>query len=136
MEGKNDLIGLKIIYNTNNMRTDNQPLYIRDENGILVAFPNLSYYEGQEARYDAEIKEQNLLAKSILSFLQNTRASQPEAEGKEDALIDLLKDVFPYVPSMHPLSEKVHKFLHDRLGQDFLMSPAPLAKQETQEGKE
>lgn len=48
-----------------------QPEYIRDARGVLVSFPKISKYEGQEERYLQEINESFSLANIIMNALRN-----------------------------------------------------------------
>ena len=55
---------LKIIYK------HNKPYGIRDENGFLLFFPDITKYQGQEERYRSEVEEQYKLADFLLSALK------------------------------------------------------------------
>ena len=55
---------LKIIYK------HNKPHGIRDENGFLLFFPDITKYQGQEERYRSEVEEQFRLADFLLNALK------------------------------------------------------------------
>ena len=55
---------LKIMYRCN------RPYGIRDKGGLLLLFPNITKYDGQEERYREEIEEQFKLADKLLKFLK------------------------------------------------------------------
>ena len=57
--------GLKIIHK------NHKPYGIRDEGGLLLLFPRITKWSGQEDRYVKEIKEQFDLADTILKALKN-----------------------------------------------------------------
>ena len=46
-----------------------QPYGIGDKGGYLLFFPKVTKYDGQEARYEHEIKELYNLSKKILNIL-------------------------------------------------------------------
>jgi hypothetical protein len=57
----------------------NKPYGIRDENGYLFFFADISKYSGQEDRYRQEVYEQYALADYLLGALANrpNNAMQP-----------------------------------------------------------
>ena len=70
---------LQIIYK------HNKPYGIRDENGYLFFFVNISKFSNQEERYRQEVQEQFVLADYLLSSLQ-VRTTQAESpSGRSNA---------------------------------------------------
>jgi len=65
---------LQIIYK------NNKPYGIRDKNGYLVFFSEISKYPGQEERYRQEIEEQYALADYLLSALQKRQPTTRAAD--------------------------------------------------------
>ncbi len=75
---------LQIIYK------HNKPYGIRDENGYLFFFVNISKFSNQEERYRQEVQEQFVLADYLLSSLQ-VRTTQAESpSGRSSATRETL----------------------------------------------
>ena len=75
---------LQIIYK------HNKPYGIRDENGFLFFFTEVSKWSGQEERYRQEVQEQYALADYLLSALQARGLTQPAPDAGDSAALSEL----------------------------------------------
>lgn len=71
------------------------PYGIRDENGFLFFFPEISKYTRQEERYRQEIEEQHKLADYLLSVL--SRMEQPTDCDTYQDIMSRLKDLTLFI---------------------------------------
>lgn len=64
----------RIIYKNSRHLKEDKPYGIRDNGGYLFFFVDISHYDGQDERYEEELKQQQLLAEYLLAELSKYSA--------------------------------------------------------------
>lgn len=64
----------RIIYKNSRHLKEDKPYGIRDNGGYLFFFVDISHYDGQDERYEEELKQQQLLAEYTLAELSKCSA--------------------------------------------------------------